>query len=364
MNIYFDNAATTPALPFPVYKPMGNPSSPHKLGLKTERKLSNARDDIAKILNCLPSEIIFTSGGTEANNLALLGFALAHQRKNITFLTQTWEHPSIIEPLKFIKEQGLGNLIIAPHQDWTNFNAPTLFAAISHVNNETGDIYDVAAIAQELKARNPNTVVLVDGVQGFSKEPVNLTNIDMYSFSAHKCHGPTGIGGLMVKKNIRLTPLFHGGGQEHNIRSGTENIAGILHMTEVAKNIRPINPEVKSTLAELINELPDVCINQQTDTASDYILNISFLGARGEPLVHMLSEQGIYASMGAACRSRKNTKTTLESMGFSAERANSAVRFSFSHLNTIEEAKQAKEIIKDSVAQLRRMLNPGGSKWK
>jgi len=364
LNIYFDNAATTSTLPFLTAEPIGNPSSPHKLGLKAERKLSDAREDIAKILNCLPSEIIFTSGGTEANNIATIGFALANRRKEVTFLAQEWEHPSIIEPLKFIQEQGLGNVIISPSKEWTNYNAPTLFAAISHVNNETGDIYDVAAIAQELKAKNPNTVVLVDGVQGFLKEPLNLTNIDMYSFSAHKCHGPTGVGGLMVKKNIRLTPLFHGGGQEYNKRSGTENVAGILHMTEIAKNIQPINPAIKSTLAELTTELPDVYINSQTNHTSNYILNMSFLGIKGEPLVHMLSERGIYASMGAACRSRKNTKTMLESMGFTQERANSAVRLSFSHLNTLEEARQAKEIIKDSVTQLRRMLGYGGKAWK
>ena len=362
MKIYFDNAATTPPLqPLPESL-LGNPSSPHAIGIATERKLTAARETIAEIINCSPSAIIFTSGGTESNNLALIGFALANHRKDVTFMAQPWEHPSILEPLKFIKNQGLANVVISPYEAWHSIDAPIRLAAISHVNHETGDINDIFSMTAALKKDNPLTTVLVDGVQGFCKETANLSNIDMYTFSAHKCHGPTGMGGLMARNKVRLVPLLYGGGQENKLRAGTENVSGILQMANnakqcwknQAKNHRHV-AEIKSKLMELTNELPNVTINSKRD-ASPYILNMSFLGIKGEIMVHLLSEKGVYVSMGAACRSRKNTKTALETMSFSSEVANSAIRFSFSHLNTMEEAITAKDIIADSATQMRRML--------
>ena len=355
-QIYYDNASTTPTLPFSNAEFFGNPSSPHGLGISAERKLTEARQDLASILGCRPGEIIFTSGGTESNNLALLGLALANRRQNHTYLAQPWEHPSILGPLNHIASQGLGNVILAPHREW-NAAGPCV-AAISHVNHETGDINDVQSIARQLKKSNSQAIVIVDGVQGFCKHAIDLRGIDMYSFSAHKCHGPAGAGGLVLRSGLRISPLMYGGGQENKLRPGTENVAGVLHMAEVAKLLYNRECEVarvKATIAELASELPDVFVNSQ-DGASPYILNMSFTGVKGEPLVHLLSEKGLYASMGAACQSRKNTKTALEVMGFSKERAQSAVRFSFSHLNTVEEAVAAKEIIRDCVCTMRKFL--------
>jgi cysteine desulfurase len=170
------------------------------------------------------------------------------------------------------------------------------------------------------------------------------------------------VGGLFVKKGIRLKPIFHGGSQENGLRAGTENMDGILRMAHAAKILsadmeknRAHVARVKAELACVVDELPDCFVNSQGD-ASPYILNISFMGIKGETLVHLLSEKEIYASMGAACRSRKKTKSMLEVMGFSAERAASAVRFSFSHMNTVDEAAQAKKIIIEHVAQMRRVL--------
>ena len=361
MEIYFDNAATTPLIQTETETLLGNPSSPHTMGIAMERKLSGARGDIAAMLGCPPQEVAFTSGGTESNNLALVGYALANRRKGVTFMAQPWEHPSVLEPLKFIKAQGLGEVLIAPYTEWYGCQSPFRLAAISQVNHETGDIYDVHRIAAELKKDNPQTIVHVDGVQGFCKEAVNLSHIDMYAFSAHKCHGPTGVGGLMVRGKVRLAPLLHGGGQENKLRPGTENVGGVLQMAQVArmlweqreKNLRHV-AEIKATLMALVDALPDVAVNAGADV-SPYILNMSFLGVKGEVLVHLLSEKGIYVSMGAACRSRKNTKTTLEAMGLAPEVANAAVRFSFSCLNTVEEATAAKQIIIDAVQQLRRV---------
>jgi len=358
MQIYFDNAATTPPLPFTDATIHANPSSPHALGLECERALTQARQDIAKILACNPNEITFTSGGTESNNLAIIGFALANRRRRVTFHAAPWEHPSILEPLKFIDEQGLGQTQIAPPNQW-EYGGDRQLIAISHINHETGDINDIDKIVSSQKRQS--TTILVDGVQGFCKEDINITGVDMYTFSAHKTHGPTGVGGL-VTQNTRIVPLLHGGGQENKKRAGTENVRGIIHMAQSAKvanknkNVYHTHvKEIKTIISQLTNELPNTIINSQTSVTSPYILNISFLGIKGEVLVHMLSERGVYVATGAACHSRKKTKTTLEAMGMSREIANSVIRLSFSHLNTMHEAEAAKTIIADCVTQLRKL---------
>ena len=363
MNIYFDNAATTQPLPCPYLDNFyANPSSPHLLGIEAERELANARGVIANILNCNPAEVTFTSGGTEANNLALLGYATANRHKNVTFIASPWEHPSVLEPLKFIQEQGLGTAVIMPVENYIPPDNSSVFVAISHINHETGDINDIAGIAKRLKAISSNVVVLVDGVQGFCKEKPDLKDIDMLSLSAHKCHGPTGVGALMARKYVRMRPLLYGGGQENKLRPGTENLAGITHFAKVAAELYKHQAAyhihvtaVKAKLAELATDLPGVQINANKNT-SPYILNLSFAGLKGETLVHILSKRGIHASMGAACQSRKKVTTTLEHMGFSADRASSAVRFSFSHLNTVEEAIAAKATIIECVNQMRKVL--------
>ncbi|MCL2225114.1 MAG: cysteine desulfurase [Defluviitaleaceae bacterium] len=367
LNIYFDNAATTPprAREESASHFHGNPSSPHGLGISTERALIAARKEMAGLLSCRENEIIFTSGGTESNNLALLGFALANKRQSIQIFAAPWEHPSVLEPLRFAQEFGIAETITAPlatlRERVKNSRGINL-VSISQVSHETGDIFDVAEIAAELKRENPKTIIHVDGVQGFCKEKIDLANIDMYSFSGHKIHGAAGVGGLFVKSGVRLVPLLHGGGQENGIRAGTENVGGILQTVSAAAQLHALRDEnhshaaaIKSELAQLKTDLPDVLENALGST-SPYILNLSFLGIKGETLVHLLSDKGIYASMGAACRSRKKQKSILETMGFSKERAESAVRFSFSHLNTIQEATTAKQIIIDSVSQMRRVL--------
>ena len=362
MNIYFDNAATTPPLPC-LQNFHANPSSPHLLGIAAERELYAARSTLSNMLNVTPAEITFTSGGTESNNLALIGYALANRRKNTTFVAAPWEHPSILEPLRFIQEQQLGNVIITPVENYQPIpDTPTL-VAFSHVNHETGDIADIAVIAKRLKSALSQTIVLVDGVQGFCKEPLETSNIDMLSLSAHKCHGSTGVGALMAKKHVRLLPLMHGGGQEQKLRPGTENLAGITHFARTAVGLHKQQnthhshvSDIKAVLAEIATTLPGVHINAISANTTPYILNLSFVGLKGEILVHTLSQRGIHASMGAACQSRKKVTTTLEHMGFSAERAASAVRFSFSHLNTVEEATAAKATIIECVNQMRKVL--------
>jgi len=371
MHIYLDNAATTlPVAGTP--KEFYNPSSPHALGIKAERALRDARNSIAASLNVSsvvstpaqkttiarhlpsPEEITFTSGGTESNNLAILGYTLANQRHDISLASAPYEHPSILAPIRFAIGRGWASQGLLE-------NATLI--SVSHVNHETGDINDISAIAASVKKHNPNAVIHVDGAQGFCKEPINFNEIDMYSFSGHKCHGPTGIGGLWVKKGVRLTPLQHGGSQENNLRAGTENISAIITMAEMAESLCNKLQEnhahvthMKSQMLNLQGTLPDVQINTIGENVSPYILNMSFMGIKGEILVHALSEKGVYASMGAACNSRKRTQSALEVMGFPQETAKSAIRFSFSPYNTLEEVEIACEVIASTVKHLRSII--------
>jgi len=371
--IYYDNAATTPPLRPDNYTPtfFANPSSPHKLGITSERQLHIARTQIATILQCQPKEIIFTSGATESNNLALIGLAMANQRNKLTFFSQPWEHPSIIEPLTYIKSQKIADVHIAPMNNWASIPADKKVVVLSHINSETGAISDIATIASKLKQEDPSTIIIVDGAQSFCK--INtpfLPSIDMYSFSAHKCHGPTGVGGLVLRQGIRLSPLLHGGNQENSMRAGTENTGGILQLattaTELFNNMDTHYnhvSQIKATLLTITKELPGISENipHTADTTSQkispYILNLSAEGIRGEILVHMLSEHGLYVSMGTACRSRKNKKSALELMGFTPDIATNSIRLSFSHQNTLEEAETAKRIVCKCIQQLRKTLN-------
>ena len=347
--IYFDNAATSPLLPNLKTEQIFNPSSPHTLGIQAERELDNARKIISDTIGCEPSNLIFTSGGTESNNLAILGFVMANKRNPITIMAKPWEHPSILQPIKFAEEYF--PYVTAHISDSFLSTTGTSLVCTSQVNHETGDMPEIV--------KPENSVLLIDGCQGFSKHFINFKEADMYTFSGHKCNAPTGVGGLAKKPNIRLAPLLHGGGQEKNLRSGTENLDGIIKLSRALKNTSEEITYIKEEIASLSNLLPNTFINSMEPKTSPYILNMSFLGIKGETLVHALSEKGIYVSMGAACRSRKKVKSALELMGFPLNRAESAIRFSFSVLNTLEEAKTATPIIIETVNRLRRIL--GGS---
>ena len=342
--IYFDNAATTQQLFYKSPEHPTNPSSPHMLGILSERLLKESREKLANAIGVNPNEIYFTSGGTESNNIAIQGFINANIRKKPIIGITPGLHPSVIEPIKWLESKGMCTICILNEQTYVDL------ACINHVNQETGDIFDI---------KNPNTKIFVDGAQGFAKESIKLNNIDIYSFSGHKIHAPLGVGGLVIKKGTRILPLMYGGGQESGLRPGTENLSGLAYLTDAAlylfENINEFHTnitKINNELRELADILPNTHINSPT-TASPYILNISFLGIKPEVLVHMLSQKKIYISTGSACKSKKKSKTTLEEMGFSKERATTAVRFSFSHLNNIQEAKTAKNAIIKAVQILR-----------
>ncbi|MCL2189359.1 MAG: aminotransferase class V-fold PLP-dependent enzyme [Defluviitaleaceae bacterium] len=367
--IYLDNAATTPLLSCPALEDapfFANPSSPHTLGIIAERAITQSRQVLGDILLCKPAELIFTSGGTEANNLAILGFAFAHMKTHPrpTLFAEPWAHPSVLAPIQFAAEQGFAQAVIAPAKEW-NIPGGAALCCLSHVHHETGDITPIADIARETKKINCNAVIFTDGAQGFCKDihaAQVYTASDLYSFSGHKCHAPTGTGGLMVRVGVKISPLLHGGGHENGLRSGTENTAGIVHMAHCARYLHEnatLHHErlyyAYNTVANLAGDLPDVFFNRMGSNVSPYILNLSFLGTKGEVLVHMLAEKGIMVSMGAACKSRKKDKSALAAMGKSREFTESALRISFSHLNTQDETEYAKEILRTAVMQLRKI---------
>ena len=348
--IYFDNAATTLLCEDSKKILMGNygnPSSPHTFGLKSERLIKIAAKDIASILHCKNNEIIFTSGGTESNNLGILGIAIWLKSKKgkdkpLYIMTNKYEHPSVTEPLKYLAS--LPEFIIE-----NNISEYTDLICISQVNSETGDITEIK------KPRN--SILFVDGAQAFCKV-VPPVEADLYSFSSHKIHGPTGVGGLKVKTGLHLQALMYGGGQQNNIRPGTENVSGILAMVAAAKNFCDTKcnskiKNIKQIMMQLVNEVPNVQINQTKNVCSEYILNISFGDVKGETLTNMLSSKGLYVSMGTACRTKKGKLSALEEMGINRQMAESAIRLSFSLANTEEEAHRAKVIIKECVEELR-----------
>jgi cysteine desulfurase len=379
--IYLDNASTTQPLPFEDEgkNAFGNPSSPHGLGIAAERAMNVARGMLSALLRCEPAEITFTSGGTESNNMAILGYALAlkkDNRKTLAIVAEPWAHPSVLEPACHAESLGLAAFHALPVEKWANVigRQGHVLACLSHVNHETGDVVDIASVAEAVKKANPGAVVLVDGAQGFCKEEMPPPAVmDMYSFAGHKFHASVGTGGLAVRGGIGLAPLLFGGGQERGQRPGTENLPGILHMAHAARflhdNIRENHRHVsllKESLASLAGEIQDAAVNGLYaggrpfyTEPSPYILNMSFPGAKGEILVHMLSEKGIHASMGAACRSRKRDKSALSLMGFPREAVASAVRFGFSHLNTMEEIVVVKNELAACVKRLRKV-----SGWK
>ena len=342
--IYFDNASTTQlceSAKLTLSNSYGNPSSPHAFGLESERLIKAATKDIASIINCKTDELIFTSGGTESNNLGILGIAFVLKSrkgkdKPLHITANKYEHPSLLGPLNYLAS--LPGFIIS-----NEVCESTDLICLSQVNSETGDIVEIE--------KPKEAILFVDGAQAFCKmQP--LATADIYSFSAHKIHGPTGVGGLMVKNGLRLQPLMYGGGQQNNIRPGTENVSGILAMAAAAKNFCKVS-NIKDIMMQLINEVPDTFVNQISKQASPYVLSLSFTGVRGETLTNLLSSKGVYVSMGTACRTKKGKTSALEEMGISRQTAESSIRLSFSYMNTEEEAYRAKDIIKKCVGELR-----------
>ncbi len=355
-DVYFDNGATTKVdvrVADVIYKAMtesyGNPSSLHSKGLEAERLLKRARATIADKLKAFPEEIVFTSGGSESNNLAILGSTALFRTKG-EIITSKVEHKSVLECMKCLEEQGFTVIYLDVDENGVvilddlkaKLSANTQLVSVMHVNNECGSIQPINDMYKAVKDYNPKILFHTDNVQGFCKveEPVMC---DMMSVSAHKIHGPKGVGALYVKKGIRLSPVIYGGGQERGIRGGTENVPGVLGFAEAVSIFKNESDRLKELKKHIIDrvtkEIPKVFVNADFSSSSSYILNIAMLGLRSEIILHSLEQRGIYVSSGSACSSHKPSPShVLSAMGFSAARVDSSIRLSFCAGNTVEEA--------------------------
>ncbi len=379
MEIYFDNAATTKMSDLAVEKMLymikenyANPSSLHGMGFKAEKEIRQASNVLAGILGALPEDIYFVSGATEANNTAILGAAKGYFRSGKHMITSSIEHPSVLQVFAELEKQGFevtylkvdSKGYIDLEQLKNSIRPDTILVSTMYVNNETGVVQNIGKIGKIIKEINPDTLFHVDAVQAFGKYKISVQreNIDLLSISGHKFHAPKGIGMLYMKKNLKVKPLLYGGGQQKNMRSGTENTPAIAAMAVAAnemyeklnENFEYVN-EIKKTLADgIVQNIENVVINSDENT-SPYILNVSFEGLRAEVLLHSLENEGINISAGSACSShKKQASYVLTAIGLEPSLIEGTVRFSFSKYNTLEEAKQCVEVLEKIVPLLRR----------
>ena len=380
MEAYFDNSATTrcyPEVAEIVVKTMtedfGKPSAMHLKGVEAEKYVREAAQILAKILKVNEKEIIFTSGGTESNNLALFGGADANKRSGNHIITTSVEHAAVGQPAERLEQMGYEVTIVpVDHRGVVQLEAlekalrpDTILVSTMYVNNEVGAVMPVEEIAKLVHEKSPKALYHVDAIQAFGKYRIypKKAGIDMLSVSSHKIHGPKGVGFLYINEKARIQPQILGGGQQAGMRSGTDNVPGIAGLGVAAKMVytdfdKKIEHmyQLKERLAEGFLKLPDVRLNgMEIREGAPQILSASFLGVRSEVLLHTLEEKGIYVSAGSACSSHKRKAAgTLSAMGMEAAQRESTLRFSFSEENTFEEVDYALEVIGQVLPMLRR----------
>ncbi|MGI6188395.1 MAG: cysteine desulfurase [Clostridiales bacterium] len=377
-EIYLDNAATTPVHPGVAKAVMdcmmytyGNPSSLHRLGLNAEKKIKAAREQLAFALGDSPDSIFFTSGGTEANNLAIIGTAMARKREGKHCITTQIEHPSVLNTFKYLEKEGwevtylpTDNQGMLDPEDITGAVRPdTVLVSIMHVNNEIGSVQPVEDIVRLVKEKGMSPVIHVDAIQSFGKIDLKPRNwgIDILTLSGHKIHAPKGIGALYMRKGVKIHPVLWGGGQEKGVRSGTENVPGVVGFGEAVRWIEQDADKkylyrLKGILAAGLQErIPDMVINGPApEKGAPHILNVSFPGIRGEVLLHALEDKGVYVSTGSACSSRREAiSPVFQAIGAGKEIARSAVRLSLSYMNTQDEMYRAVDIVERCVNELK-----------
>lgn len=380
MECYLDNSATTRCLDSVaalmtkiMCEDYGNPSSMHVKGMQAEQYLRYAKDVIAKNLKVSEKEIFFTSGGTESDNLALRGCAFANCRAGRHLITTKIEHPAILQTMRYLESQGFEvtylpvdeNGVIRLSDLQEAIRPDTILVSIMHTNNEIGSLQPIEEAGNLIKRRNPRTLFHVDAVQGYGKFRIfpKRMHIDLLSVSAHKIHGPKGIGFLYVGDKVKIHPIVFGGGQQRNLRSGTENVPAIAGMAkaveEVYADLERHNEEMYTLKEEFIRgvqQIPDVRVNGLTGKQSaPHVVSVSFYGVRSEVLLHALEEKGIYVSAGSACASNHpDISATLKAIGLPGELLDSTIRFSFSMLTTEEEIRYTLDALSEIVPMLRR----------
>ena len=379
MECYLDNSATTKAfdevieaVKSEMSEYYGNPSSMHIKGFEAEKKIKETTKIIASTLKCDESEIIYTSGGTEADNMALIGIARAYKRSGKHIITSSIEHAAVLQSAEFLKEEGYeitylstdSKGVINLEELENSIREDTILVSIMGVNNEIGTVEPIEKISEIIKKKNPNTLFHVDAVQAYGKIKLipKKMGIDLLSVSGHKIHGPKGIGFLYVSYKVKIKPIIFGGGQQKNMRSGTENVCGIMGLGAAVKRIFDNFDEDTARMRELreymikgLSECEGVTINgADAEESAPHIVSASVKGVRAEVLLHSLEEKGIYISSGSACASNKPTvSATLKAIGVDKELLDSTVRFSFSVLTTKDEIDYALENFKETIEKLR-----------
>ena len=381
MEAYLDNAATTKCsekvvqvMTQAMTTTYGNPSSMHRKGMEAEQIVKAARSTVARTLRAKEKEILFTSGGTESNNLAIFGAVQANRRIGKRILTSAVEHPAVRNPMKALQEQGY-EVLFLPVDDQgivsldalrDAANEETVLVSLMHVNNEIGTVEPIEDAAQIIREKSPKALFHVDAIQSYGKRVLTpeKTGIDLLSVSGHKIHGPKGVGFLYLREKTKLSPQILGGGQQGGFRSGTENVPGIAGLAAAAEEscsaLLEKETRVRSLRARLLKGLeglPDLLINggKTDENASPYITSVSVSGVRSEVLLHALEDEGVYVSAGSACASNKPAVSeTLKAIGLTEPYLSSTVRFSFSAETTEEEIVLAADVMLRIVPKLRK----------
>ena len=389
MEAYLDNAATTPVFPEVrdimvkvMEEDFGNPSSKHTKGIAAEKYITDAKNIISDIIKCQPKEIIFTSGGTEANNMALIGTALANARRGRHIITTCIEHASVHEPLEYLERLGYEVTYLPVdcfgHVDESLLESAvrddTILVSAMHVNNEIGAIEDIGGLCDVVKRKNKDIIFHVDAIQSYGKlktvpKKFGSYGIDLMSVSGHKIHAPKGSGFLYVKDKTRLNPIIYGGGQQKGMRSGTENVPAIAGfglasaMMYESKNDTKADMlyELKERFIAGLKSVEGVVINgidiNDIRKSAPHIVNAGFESVKSEVMLHALADKGVYVSSGSACSSnRPELSGTLKAIGVDNRLLDSSLRFSFSVITSPEQIDYALTQVKEVLPVLRRFI--------
>lgn len=372
---YLDNSATTQVCEEAVQRMVrcmteqyGNPSSLHSMGVAAEEELNRARSEVAALIGAEPAQVFFTSGGTEANNLAILGGAAAKARRSHKAVTTAYEHASVAACFDELEQQGWQVTRVAPDASGTISPAQiadacdedTSLVSVMMVNNETGAYIDIAETVRLVRARAPQALIHTDCVQAVGKLPIKATRwgVDALTVSSHKIHGPKGCGALYIRKGVRILPRQLGGEQEHRLRAGTEPLPAIVGFGAAAAAVPPFDEQqrqytaLKRALLAGLQELPEVRLHLP-ENGVPYIVNVSLMGFRSETLLHFLATRDIYVSGGSACARGKRSRV-LTAMGLPEPEIDGALRISFSRHNTEDEVARLCAALGDATATLQR----------
>ena len=377
---YLDNSATTRCFPQVAelmsricLEDYGNPSSMHHKGVQAEKHIREARKILSGILKVKPENLVFTSCGTEGDNLAIIGCAMANNRSGMHLITTPIEHPAVLETMRFLESRGFevtllpvdGEGLVDPADVAAAVREDTILVSVMHTNNEIGTVQPLSEIGEAIKKKNPRTLFHVDAVQGFGKTRIYPARmkIDLLTVSGHKIHGPKGVGFLYVGDKVKIQNILFGGGQQRGLRSGTENVAGTAGMALAAKMLYDSFDEdierlygLREDFISRITKIPEVSVNgRRGREGAPHIISVTVPGVRAEVLLHALEDKGVYVSAGSACASnRPHVSSTLSAIGLDKDGLDSTIRISMSVMTTKEDMEDAASAMEELIPFLRR----------